>query len=132
MGHFLHAKAGQCSMQINSQDDGTCFIAFGNHLKKQIGLIPLQRQIADFIVLGHHGSKTSSRRGFLTAVEANDFVVSSGPKSFSGTVLPDQEVLDLITVELNGNLWRTDNQDLQCKTNPNKIGNDNDGKAGGV
>ena len=86
---------------------------------------------ADIIVLGHHGSKTSSRKQYLEAVGAKDFIVSSGPKSFSGTVLSDQEVLNLIENDLGGTIWRTDNEDDACKVNPDKIGNDNDDKAGG-
>ena len=76
-------------------------------------------------------SMTSSRKAYLEALEVNDFIVSSGPKSFSGTVLPDQEVLDLIVDDLGGTLWRTDSEDDACRTNPDKIGNDSDNKAGG-
>ena len=34
---------------------------------------------ADILVVGHHGSRTSSRAAFLAAVGAHDFIVSSGP-----------------------------------------------------
>ena len=67
----------------------------------------------------------------MEAVEARDYVVSSGPKKYSSVVLPDSEVLELVQSMPNARLWRTDENDDACKTNPNKIGADNDGKAGG-
>ena len=43
---------------------------------------------ADLLVAGHHGSRTSSRIPFLDAVGATNFIISSGPKKYSGTALP--------------------------------------------
>jgi len=34
------------------------------------------------LVVGHHGSMTSSRRTFLNAVGASTFIVSAGPTSY--------------------------------------------------
>ena len=48
---------------------------------------------AQVLVVGHHGSRTSSRRAFLDAVGASVFVVSSGPKKYRGVVLPDTDVI---------------------------------------
>ena len=86
---------------------------------------------ADILVLGHHGSMTSSRDEFLDAVEARDYIVSSGPKQYGPVVLPDQEVVDFVSARPNAQMWRTDHDDNACRTNPAKTGNDNDGKAGG-
>ena len=84
---------------------------------------------SDVLVVGHHGSMTSSRATFLDAVGASHFVVSVGPKRYSGTRLPDQVVVD--ELDRRGEIWRTDLNDETCPTNPSKIGPDNDGKPGG-
>src|SRR5205823_4507262 len=84
---------------------------------------------ARVMVVGHHGSKTSSRRAFLDAVGASVFIVSSGPMKYGSVTLPDQEV----TNELGsrGQVFRTDQNDQACAQNPAKIGPDTDGRAGG-
>lgn len=86
---------------------------------------------ANVLVLGHHGSKTSSRRQFIEAVQARDYVVSSGPRPYHGVVLPDKEVLDLVQAQPSAHLWRTDTDDDACKVSDTKIGQPKDGKAGG-
>lgn len=86
---------------------------------------------ADILVLGHHGSMTSSREEFIDAVEARDFIVSSGPKRYGTVVLPDAQIVDLVMSRPNVRLWRTDKNDTACMSNPDKIGPDGDGKAGG-
>jgi beta-lactamase superfamily II metal-dependent hydrolase len=89
---------------------------------------------SDVLVAAHHGSKTSSRNTFLDAVGASDFVISSGPKKYSGTQLPSQEVVDELTrraAAKGGKLLRTDRDDEACKDNPAKVGRDDDGKPGG-
>jgi hypothetical protein len=55
--------------------------------------------------------------------------VSSGPKPYNGTTLPDQVIIDELTQ--HGQVFRTDLDDAACKTNPAKIGPDNDGQPGG-
>ena len=84
---------------------------------------------ADILFAGHHGSRTSSRRAFLDAVDAEHFVISSGPVRYGSVTLPD----DVIVEELDrrGILWRTDLDDPACAINPAKIGPDDDGEAGG-
>lgn len=84
---------------------------------------------ADVQFAGHHGSKTSSRRAFLDAVGARVFVISSGPMTYSGTGLPDPEVVQ--ELQARGQLWRTDLDDAACAVAPAKLGTDRDGKAGG-
>lgn len=84
---------------------------------------------ADVLVVGHHGSKTSSRTQFLDAVGARVFIVSSGPTKYATVILPDAEVI--AELESRGQLFRTDLEDDACATSPDKIGPDADGKAGG-
>jgi beta-lactamase superfamily II metal-dependent hydrolase len=92
---------------------------------------------SDLLVVPHHGSKTSSRDVFLDAVHATDFVVSVGPKAYSGTILPDSEVI--ADLKRRGRVWRTDTNDKRlvppgapaCESNPAKVGPDADGKPGG-
>ncbi len=86
---------------------------------------------ANVLVLGHHGSKTSSRKAFVSAVQARDYVVSAGPFKYSGVTLPDREVIDLVKGMPNARVWRTDENDVACETQANKIGTGNDGKAAG-
>jgi beta-lactamase superfamily II metal-dependent hydrolase len=84
---------------------------------------------ARVMIVGHHGSKTSSRRALLDAVGASVFVVSSGPTKYDTVTLPDQEVITELTSR--GQVFRTDTDDQACAQNPAKIGPDNDGRAGG-
>jgi beta-lactamase superfamily II metal-dependent hydrolase len=84
---------------------------------------------ADVLIVGHHGSMTSSRVNFLDAVDADNFVISVGPKLYSGTRLPDAAVVAELT--RRGSVWRTDRNDATCGQNPRKIGADKDGKPGG-
>lgn len=84
---------------------------------------------ADLLIVGHHGSMTSSRVNFLDAVGAHQFVISVGPKLYSGTRLPDAAVV--AELASRGTVWRTDLNDATCGSNRAKIGADNDGKPGG-
>ena len=84
---------------------------------------------ADVMIIGLHGSKTSSRINFLNAVGASTFVVSAGPMKYGSVVLPDQEII--AEIEQRGDVFRTDLNDATCGQNPAKIGSDADGKAGG-
>lgn len=70
---------------------------------------------AQVLVVGHHGSRTSSRRAFLDAVGAGVFVVSSGPMKYSGVTLPDPDVVAELTSR--GQVFRTDVDDATCSTN---------------
>jgi competence protein ComEC len=84
---------------------------------------------ADVLVVGHHGSKTSSRTVFLDAVAAPVYVVSSGPTKYSGTTLPDAEVITQLSQR--GQVWRTDVDDSACRSSQTKVGPHDDGRPGG-
>ncbi len=84
---------------------------------------------ADVLVVGHHGSKTSSRSAFLDAVDAKTFIVSAGPTKYGRVVLPDKEVLN--ELENRGEVFRTDTHDEGCRKSTKKIGLAQDGKPGG-
>jgi competence protein ComEC len=85
---------------------------------------------ADVLVVGHHGSMTSSRKAFLDAVAASVFVISSGPMPYgqNRTVLPDPVIVS--ELESRGQLLRTNVNDAACAMKPVKIGPDADGFAG--
>ena len=84
---------------------------------------------ADVLVVGHHGSMTSSRTAFLNAVGATTYVVSSGPMQYGSVVLPDQVVINALTAR--GQVFRTDVADASCLQNAAKVGPDADNRAGG-
>lgn len=68
---------------------------------------------ADILQVGHHGSKTSSRRAFIEAVHPRVALVSSGPKVYGHTVLPDREVIDELRRD-GAIVLRTDERDESC------------------
>jgi competence protein ComEC len=84
---------------------------------------------ADLLVVGHHGSLTSSRGAFLDAVGAKLFVISSGPHPYQSVVLPDPAVVKML--KARGTLYRTDRDDGACETEPAKPGPDADESPGG-
>jgi len=84
---------------------------------------------ADVLVVGHHGSLTSSRSAFLDAVGARIFAISSGPHPYHSVRLPDQQIVD--ELKRRGELLRTDENDTACETNAHKIGPDSDEDPGG-
>ncbi|HVV81627.1 MAG TPA: MBL fold metallo-hydrolase, partial [Kofleriaceae bacterium] len=68
---------------------------------------------ADILQVGHHGSLTSSRARFISAVSPKLALVSAGPKRFGRVRLPDQEIID----ELHDDgitVLRTDAHDEHC------------------
>lgn len=92
---------------------------------------------ADVLVVGHHGSLTSSRTAFLDAVGASIYAISSGPYPYRRVRLPDAEVVS--ELERRGTVWRTDRDDgfrvedetLPCEMRNPKIGPDADETPGG-
>ncbi|MEI7894004.1 MAG: MBL fold metallo-hydrolase [Myxococcales bacterium] len=83
----------------------------------------------DVLVVGHHGSKTSSRTAFLDAVSPSISVISAGPFQYDHVQLPDIEVVTELS--RRGKVFRTDLNDSTCATQREKIGRDADGHAGG-
>jgi competence protein ComEC len=77
---------------------------------------------ADILQVGHHGSKTSSRRAFLHAVKPRFALVSSGPKQYGKVTLPDPEVLGELK-QLGAEILRTDERDADCPVE-RRIGGD--------
>jgi beta-lactamase superfamily II metal-dependent hydrolase len=92
---------------------------------------------SDLLVVGHHGSLTSSRSAFLDAVGASIYAISSGPYPYKRVRLPDTEIVS--ELERRGRVLRTDRSDLfranddtaSCELNPRKIGPDADETPGG-
>ena len=84
---------------------------------------------AQILVVGHHGSMTSSRAAFLDAIGSSIAVVSSGPMQYGSVTLPDQSIVT--ELQSRGQVFRTDVDDAACGQNPNKIGPDADGEPGG-
>lgn len=92
---------------------------------------------ADALVVGHHGSLTSSRKAFLDAVGARIFAISSGPYPYRSVRLPDDAIVS--ELEGRGDVLRTDRDDLyrigdetrSCELNPRKVGSDADEAPGG-
>ncbi len=75
---------------------------------------------ADILQVGHHGSKTSSRRGFLEVVKPKLALVSAGPKKYATVVLPDAEIIDELR-RIGAQVLRTDEHDGGCPL-PRRIG----------
>ena len=84
---------------------------------------------AQVLVVGHHGSRTSSRTAFLDAIGASVFIVSSGPTKYNSVTLPDLDVV--AELSQRGVVFRTDDADAACAANEAKIGPDADGQPGG-
>lgn len=78
---------------------------------------------SDILQVGHHGSKTSSRRSFLEVVKPKLALVSSGPKRYGKTTLPDHEVIEELG-RLGAKILRTDERDASCPVS-GRIGGDN-------
>ncbi len=77
---------------------------------------------ADILQVGHHGSKTSSRRGFLEAVKPQLALVSTGPKMYGKVTLPDAEVIEELG-RVGATILRTDEHDTSCPVT-GRIGGD--------
>jgi len=92
---------------------------------------------ADVLVVGHHGSLTSSREAFLDAVGASIYAISSGPYPYRSVRLPDAEIV--AELERRGQVFRTDREDAfrvdeevrSCEMRERKVGSDADETPGG-
>lgn len=85
---------------------------------------------ADVLVVGHHGSKTSTRAAFLDAVSPRFALISSGPQKYGSVVLPDPEIVGLLE-QRSIIVLRTDEDDDACRAAADKVGPDADGSPGG-
>jgi len=65
---------------------------------------------ADILQVGHHGSKTSSRRAFLDYVTPSLALISAGPRKYGKVTLPDDEVVAALE-DVGAELLRTDVHD---------------------
>ena len=72
------------------------------------------------MVVGHHGSETSSRTVFLAAVDAQHYIISLGPFPYHWVTLPHDSVRQALMN--GGQLHETNKNDDDCKGNPAKIG----------
>lgn len=85
---------------------------------------------ADVLVVGHHGSMTSTRGAFLDAVTPRIALVSSGPFAYGKVELPDREVIDsLLSRRIVVKQTKVD--DDACRMQVAKVGRDADGAPGG-
>ncbi len=84
----------------------------------------------DVLVVGHHGSSTSSRATFLDAVSPRIALVSSGPQPYGRVELPDAEVMDELA-RRRVDVRHTKVDDEACRASPRKVGRDADGAPGG-
>ena len=92
---------------------------------------------SDVLVVGHHGSLTSSRSAFLDAVGASIYAISSGPYPYHRVRLPDAEIVS--ELERRGQVFRTDREDgfridddaRACEMRERKVGPDADEMPGG-
>lgn len=114
-GQFLWPDDAPATEKANNNDSLVLRLQFGNVSYLLVGDIerPVERQLlgrgdalrADFLKVGHHGSKTSTTPDFLQAVGPRLAVISAGAENPYGH--PNQAVLD----EFNGRgtrLLRTD------------------------
>ncbi len=85
---------------------------------------------ADVLVVGHHGSLTSTRAAFLKAVRPSIAIVSSGPMPYGKVILPDEAIVSLLAAH-GAEVLRTDVDDAACATSAAKVGEDADGAPGG-
>lgn len=73
-----------------------------------------QKLKATVLKIGHHGSETSSTLPFISAVNPEIVVVSSGRKNFSGVFLPDASTLRRYCCHNPSiRIYRTDQDDKQ-------------------
>jgi competence protein ComEC len=85
---------------------------------------------ADVLVVGHHGSTTSTRTALLDAVTPRYALVSAGPFPYGKVELPDAEVIEAL-VARGIVVKQTKVDDDVCRRAPVKVGRDADGAPGG-
>ena len=86
---------------------------------------------ADVLVVGHHGSTTSSHRAFLDAVTPEISIISSGPVKYHSVRLPEPAVVKALADVSRVYQTTVGEDDAACLTNAAKIGPDSDRNPGG-
>jgi len=86
---------------------------------------------ADVLIVGHHGSTTSSHRAFIDAVTPKISVISAGPTKYHAITLPEAEVVAALAGVSEVFQTTVDHDDAACLSNEAKIGPDNDNNPGG-
>jgi beta-lactamase superfamily II metal-dependent hydrolase len=71
--------------------------------------------------VGHHGSSTSSRRQFIQAVSPNWALISVGPRPFTGSRLPEENVMAMLT-SMVPHVGRTDAHDVMGCPEKDRVG----------
>ena len=89
-----------------------------------------KRLDVDVLQVAHHGSRTSSRRRFLSSVSPKWALISSGPTRYGDVTLPDPEAVAELE-RIGARVLRTDVDDAACATQPDKVGTVADGRPGG-
>ena len=93
----------------------------------------------DILQVPHHGSLTSNRAAFLDAVSPTWALIGDGPKRFSGTDLPDHEVVESLLEVLGTEhalaaeqrLLNTNEHDVRGCPSDDRIGRDDPKNPGG-
>lgn len=99
-------------------------------VEAELARLPAQELASEVLVVGHHGSKTSSRGAFLDKVHPRLAIISSGPMPYGRVVLPDAEVIEALE-KRGAEVLRTDEHDDACRQRSEKVGQDADGSPGG-
>lgn len=83
----------------------------------------------DILQVGHHGSLTSTRGAFVSAVSPSIALISAGPKKYKSVVLPDVEIVDHLTRE-GIKILRTDIYDETGCPVADRVGRDKTSPGG--
>jgi competence protein ComEC len=83
----------------------------------------------DILQVGHHGSSTSSRRQFIQAVSPNWALISVGPRPFTGSRLPEQNVMAMLT-SMVPHVGRTDEHDALGCPEKDRVGVEDNAPGG--
>jgi beta-lactamase superfamily II metal-dependent hydrolase len=141
-----HSDFNQSSLVALLELDGTRVLLMGdaeagsNDLAKpptprsiEGRLLARHRQLidADVLVVGHHGSTTSSHAAFLEAVTPEISIISSGPVKYHSVRLPEREVVEALASSSRVFQTTVGDDDAACLTNDAKIGPDADNNPGG-
>jgi competence protein ComEC len=107
-GNHVFLFMGDAEGKDRADDPGTARYAE----EWLLGNIPAARLKATVLKIAHHGSETSSTQPFISAVDPEILVVSSGRKRFGSVYLPDRTTLRRYCCHNpNIRIYRTDQDD---------------------